>query len=104
MSNSTFNGHKIEHNGIEWIFSDSKESTIATFKERPCGNCSKQPIKDGVESYDACIGKVEGLINACCGHGDSSNAYAQFPDGSVLKGEDAVNYFNSKKEERNRCH
>jgi hypothetical protein len=93
MVKSKLNGYEVEHNGKEWVFSDNKESTIATHKDRPCGNCLKFPIKEGTESYDACIGKVKGLMNACCGHGCEKEAYAQLEGGLILQGRDAVNYF-----------
>lgn len=91
------NGYQIEHNGVEWVFSDTNKPTIKYNQKRPCGNCHKHPIQDGFESYDACIGKVDGLMNACCGHGDASSAYAQLIDGTVLRGNDAINYFDLKR-------
>lgn len=97
MKDSTLNGYKIEHNGTEWVFSDNGESTVATYKERPCGYCNKHSINEGFESYDACIGKVDGLINACCGHGDASSAYAQINKNTILIGEDAVKYFEDNR-------
>ena len=38
------------------IFDDSK----------PCAKCRKHPTEEG---YDACLGYVPGIKNACCGHG-----------------------------------
>ncbi|CAM0104707.1 hypothetical protein MYOV065v1_p0039 [Vibrio phage PS15B.2] len=97
MSKSKLNGHEIEHNGTEWVFSDTGESTIKTHNKRPCGHCNKHAIADGDELYDACIGKVDGLINACCGHGDVNKAYAQLSADVILRGNDAIKYFEDDK-------
>lgn len=31
-----------------------------------CKECGKPPTDEG---YDACLGKIEGVKSACCGHG-----------------------------------
>jgi hypothetical protein len=36
---------------------------------RPCKFCNKPNIEDGNQSYDACLGKLPGVVAACCGHG-----------------------------------
>lgn len=97
MGKSKLNGHEIEYNGTEWIFSDTGEPTIHSHKNRPCGRCNKHPIIDGDESYDGCIGKVSRLINACCGHGDISQSYAQLSRDVTLRGDDAIKYFEENK-------
>lgn len=89
MTKSKLRGHDIEHINGQWVFSDTKESTVETHKIRPCGNCGKHSIKEGHEEYDACIGKLPGLMNACCGHGVDSEAYVQFLDGFTVCGKDA---------------
>jgi len=33
---------------------------------RPCPRCGKMPTSEG---YDACIGRVPGASDVCCGHG-----------------------------------
>ena len=91
MSKSKLQGNEIIYVDGKWIFSDTSELIE---QSRPCGFCGKHAIREGNEAYDACIGKVGGLMNACCGHGDSSEAYAQFHDGSELRGDDAVKYFS----------
>lgn len=40
-----------------------------------CGYCKKYRTKEG---YDGCIGKLENVKNACCGHGETKQAYVQF--------------------------
>ena len=34
--------------------------------DRPCIKCGEMPTKEG---YDACLGHLEGVEFACCGHG-----------------------------------
>lgn len=88
---SKFKGHKIEYDNEnnQWVFSDTKESTELTHQNRPCGYCNQHVIKDRHEEYDSCIGRLPGLMNACCGHGNASEAYVQFMDGFGVHGEDA---------------
>jgi hypothetical protein len=55
--------------------------------ERGCGKCGSFRTKDG---HDNCLGGLPFVMNACCGHGNVSDAYVQFLDKSVVSGEDAV--------------
>ncbi len=55
-------GHKIIHDGDVWRFADDGSLTA----ERPCAKCQLLPTAEG---FDACIGKIEGAMAACCGHG-----------------------------------
>ena len=71
----------------QWIYSDTKKSTIDTWQNRPCGKCGKQYTKEG---HDACLGTLPGVMNACCGHGDNRDAYVQFMDEFSIHGEDAI--------------
>ena len=60
-------GHQIYYdheNGIWRYCSDKKPIN----KERPCTRCKQSPT---VEGYDACLGHIEGVQSACCGHGIS---------------------------------
>lgn len=36
-----------------------------------------------------CLGSLAGVMNACCGHGDITEAYVQFLDGFCIRGRDA---------------
>ena len=58
-------GHKIYYNDDigEWVYSD--DDSPATI-ERPCIRCGEMPTKEG---HDACLGELEGVKSACCGHG-----------------------------------
>ena len=64
MITSYKRGHKITFINNRWVYMDNK--TITTKIERPCIRCERMPTKEG---YDACLGKIEGVISACCGHG-----------------------------------
>ena len=46
-----------------WLYVDTKK--IAD-DSRACIKCNQLPTKEG---HDACLGYVEGIISACCGHG-----------------------------------
>ena len=48
-----------------WFYPDTKE----VFNDsRPCKKCGRYPTKEG---YDACLGFIENVDQACCGHGVS---------------------------------
>ena len=53
-------------NGKDWIYSDTR---LPVDGKRKCVRCDKKPTKEG---YDACLGYIEGVTSACCGHGVSS--------------------------------
>ncbi len=63
MITSTIRGHSLEFINDKWVYSDTKR-TIK--KERPCIRCGKMPTTNG---HDSCLGFVEGVLSACCGHG-----------------------------------
>ena len=56
-------GHRIIYTGTLWIYEDTQK--IAKGKRR-CKRCGKKPTKEG---HDACLGKLENIEHACCGHG-----------------------------------
>lgn len=39
---------------------------------------------------DECLGILNGVMNACCGHNGYTNPYVQFLDGSTVHGDDAL--------------
>ena len=59
-----------------------------------CAHCKKDPIVEGAEVYDGCLGKLDDKIvmNACCGHSDKDLAYIQFWDGSCIRGCEAIKF------------
>ena len=67
----------------EWLFSDTNEPVAATWKCRPCGHCNVENTQEG---HDGCIGRLPGVMNACCGHGEPKLAYLQFTAGLILRG------------------
>lgn len=87
MITSAYRGHKIEFVNDKWIYSDTKEDVSDTYISRGCGKCGNFEDKNG---HDACLGELPGLMNACCGHGVSKDAYVQFIGGFSIHGEDAL--------------
>lgn len=82
---SYLRGHKIEKIGSEWVFCDTKTPTVNN--PRPCGYCGLVNTDDG---HDGCLGELQGVMNACCGHGQVDIAYLQYWDGSAIYGKRAV--------------
>lgn len=81
-----YRGHSMELVRGEWVYSDTKESVEFTCESRACGSCNKLITSEG---HDACLGALEGTMNACCGYGDITEAYVQFLDGFCIRGKDA---------------
>lgn len=63
MVKSHSRGHEIYFKDNEWRYVDNDEKIR---EDRPCKRCGCVPTKEG---YDACLGKIEGVSSACCGHG-----------------------------------
>jgi len=86
MVRSSMGGHKIERSGEDWIYSDTKEKVDPEGETRPCKKCGEEFKEiDGVE-VDPCLGKLPGVINACCGHGKPEEAYIMFSNGITIRG------------------
>lgn len=63
-----------------------------------CLHCNMFGIIDGdVEVYDPCIGKLEGVTNACCGHGHENCAYVQFKPADQIDNQEALDYIKDNK-------
>src|SRR5690554_4854367 len=84
---STLRGHDIYWDGAQWRFCDTRAPTATTHRERPCGQCGRH---DTPEGHDGCLGTLPGVMNACCGHGRTREAYVQYPDGSTVRGTKAL--------------
>ncbi len=56
-------GYLIKYANNKWAYDDTNESIDII---RPCARCGKMPTEEG---YDACLGYIEGVKSACCGHG-----------------------------------
>lgn len=67
---------------FRWLDTGKK---VISSNERSCNYCKQCSIidkKTGAD-YDACLGKLPGVSNACCGHG-SGNGYIQFKNGTII--------------------
>lgn len=80
-------GHAIYFDGQEFRYSDNHQSTIETWKDRPCGHCG---LHNTMEGHDGCLGTLPGVLNACCGHGVDRSAYIQYTDGTEVRGDAAM--------------
>ena len=56
-------GHEVVFMDGEWCYADTGELASAP---RPCKRCGKPPTPEG---HDACLGKIDGVVAGCCGHG-----------------------------------
>ena len=64
MAATSFNrGHKVVWDGSQWLYDDTKEPSNY---ERPCPRCGHMPTPEG---HDHCLGHIDGVTSACCGHG-----------------------------------
>ncbi len=62
-----------DRNGF--VYDDTRELTVDTWHDRPCGYCGLSFIIDA----DPCLyGLIPGAKNACCGHGIPKEAYIQY--------------------------
>lgn len=75
-------------------YKDDDTNTLDNWKTKPCGACGLGFTKEG---HDGCIGELKDVINACCGHGISNDAYVQFSKTNRIDGQDAINYIKSCK-------
>lgn len=69
MATSYDRGWKTYFDGEVWRYSDNDEFCNGT---RSCFRCGRKPTPEG---YDACLGKIDGIKFACCGHGVTSPSF-----------------------------
>ncbi|QDT41075.1 hypothetical protein Pan241w_11340 [Gimesia alba] len=96
---SRHRGHPIRYD-VEsdcWRYIDSGQGTVCN-PNRRCGVCNQE---DTPEGHDPCLGTLPCVLNACCGHGEDNCAYVQFPDGSDIRGIEAIEYFRGVKQCQN---
>lgn len=86
MVKSKWRGNDIYFDGDTWRYSKD-DVMVRNNVNISCGYCGKEPTEDG---HDGCIGELMGLMNACCGHGETEDAYVQFLDKTCVRGIDAV--------------
>lgn len=84
-----FRGHPIRLIGDTacYVYVDTGEKVKDVWQSRECGYCNEPNRPDG---HDACIGELSGVMNACCGHGLVNDAYIQYVDGSIVRGQQAL--------------
>lgn len=63
MITTNSRGHEIYFKEGNWYYADNDSIHDDS---RPCKKCKCYPTSEG---YDACLGHVEGVTSACCGHG-----------------------------------
>lgn len=76
------------YDDADWRFRDTDELTVGS--ARPCGLCNQQRTADG---HDGCIRTMPGVENACCGHGETAEAYIVYDGGHRISGEQAIAAF-----------
>lgn len=85
MINDTSNwrGHPIiwSEKRQAWLYKDTND-LVSLLPMRSCGKC-KIPQRNDT---DPCLGKLPGVINACCGHGKPKESYIQFENGVIVRG------------------
>lgn len=62
-----------------------------------CPKCGREYAPG--EEPDPCIGRLEGVSQACCGHGKQHKAYVQFDNGILFRGF-RIEYFGQSRLER----
>lgn len=76
----------------QWFYTDTMEPTVENWRKTPCGVCKRMRNANG---DDPCIEKLPGgVMNACCGHGVTEEAYIQFYGGNRVHGALAVKLQN----------
>jgi hypothetical protein len=85
-------GNDIEFIYDYWIYSDTKQK-VTENKNRSCGHCGKDQTAEG---HDGCISTLSNVMNACCGHGRSSEAYVQLLDSSIISGKENIDRWLEK--------
>jgi len=78
MVTSHSRGNKIYFKADKWYYSE--DNTIND-DSKPCKRCGKKPTKEG---FDACLGHIEGVTSACCGHG-VEESYLKAKEGRKLQ-------------------
>ena len=75
-------GHEIVFitNKKEWIYTDTGKKHDSK-KPRRCKRCGEHATEEG---YDSCLGYLEGVKFACCGHGILGRAYVVLEDGTRI--------------------
>lgn len=80
---SHWRGNKIYYDYTinEWRYKE--DGSLVKEVDKPCGHCGRKRTPEG---HDWCLGALPGVVNACCGHGNPSEAYIQFENGIEVRG------------------
>jgi len=76
-------GHPIVYSG-KWKYAEGPQRGKYG-RERPCTHCHAVS-----RDYDVCLGHLNRVTAACCGHGQAHDAYIMFDTGEELRGEDVL--------------
>ena len=87
MTTSKWRGNTIYCKNDKWHYQKDNK-LVSEDSRRKCGHCGESETKEG---HDGCIGKIPDVMNACCGHGSIGEAYIQYNNGAVIRGEYAIN-------------
>jgi hypothetical protein len=72
-----------------------EDGVLVSGEERPCPRCGL--VAGDADAPDPCLGLLEGVRYACCGHGTAGGgvggAYVALDSGEVLRGRDARRFF-----------
>jgi hypothetical protein len=79
-------GHEIYLKGGEFFYKDNDEPTVNNSRPN-CGKCGGVFTE---EDFDPCLGKLPGVMNACCGHGEPRTSYIMFENGTIVRGFDRI--------------
>lgn len=64
---SFMRGWPVVYDGLNFRYVDTGAIARADLQDsRPCVRCGRPPTPEG---HDACLGELEGVVSACCGHG-----------------------------------
>lgn len=89
---SMWRGHAItEMASRSWTYADTGQ-LVSENPARACGHCD---LPNTPEGYDASLGELPGVMNACCGHGSQHEAYVQLVDGRRLAGSEAIGFIKT---------
>ncbi len=72
-----------------WVYEDTGTQAGYGFEQRRCRRCGSGLNVAG--KADPCLGRLPGVDNACCGHGDPEHAYIRFTNGVTIEGFTWVN-------------
>ena len=85
---STWRGHSIIWDDAkeQWFFQDDMSPLPSHGGEiRSCVKCDKLFEGSYEGDPDPFLGNLPGVNNACCGHGDHSEAYIRFTNGVIIR-------------------